>query len=230
MPENTSTRLPSYAQIENILVARISSGALPVGTQLPSDEDLIRELDVSQTTIGTTTQNFAHQARRRSGCRRNVRCDCVIALAILFPGFAVWLGHREITAGGNNRSVPVSNRAAPTVLTAVFRRTGMPHSLCRVAVLAGVLLPVRRRSPRNLCMFTAPVDRSGDERGSGRPNTRTVFMGRSSWVQLLNGWDRRKLTPAASSADRKSRYPTSSRRFTSYCVARNEQVFHEDPK
>jgi hypothetical protein len=43
MPEQPSTRLPLYAQVEDVLVARISSGALPVGTQLPSEEELIRE-------------------------------------------------------------------------------------------------------------------------------------------------------------------------------------------
>ena len=58
MPENPSTRLPLYAQVEDILAARISSGALPVGTQLPSEEDLIREFNVSRTTIRATIQNL----------------------------------------------------------------------------------------------------------------------------------------------------------------------------
>jgi GntR family transcriptional regulator len=61
MPETTSTRLPLYAQVEDILVARISSGTLPVGTQLPSEEELIREFDVSRTTIRTTIQNLVRQ-------------------------------------------------------------------------------------------------------------------------------------------------------------------------
>jgi GntR family transcriptional regulator len=61
MPENPSTRLPLYAQVEDVLANRISSGALPVGTQLPSEEELIREFDVSRTTIRTTIQNLVRQ-------------------------------------------------------------------------------------------------------------------------------------------------------------------------
>ena len=61
MPENTLTRLPLYAQVEDVLVARISSGALPIGTQLPSEEELIREFEVSRTTIRTTIQNLVRQ-------------------------------------------------------------------------------------------------------------------------------------------------------------------------
>jgi len=61
MPEHPSTRLPLYAQVEDVLVARISSGALPVGTQLPSEEELIREFDVSRTTIRATIQNLVRR-------------------------------------------------------------------------------------------------------------------------------------------------------------------------
>jgi GntR family transcriptional regulator len=53
--------LPLYAQVEDALAARISSGALPVGTQLPSEEELIREFGVSRTTIRTTIQNLVRQ-------------------------------------------------------------------------------------------------------------------------------------------------------------------------
>lgn len=61
MPEHTSTRLPLYAQVEDALVARIATGALPVGTQLPSEEELIREFGVSRTTIRMTIQNLVRQ-------------------------------------------------------------------------------------------------------------------------------------------------------------------------
>src|SRR5215475_2336141 len=61
MPEHATTRLPLYAQVEDVLASRISSGALPAGTQLPSEEELIREFDVSRTTIRTTIQNLVRQ-------------------------------------------------------------------------------------------------------------------------------------------------------------------------
>jgi GntR family transcriptional regulator len=61
MPESPSTRLPLYAQVEDVLADRISSGALPVGAQLPSEEELIRVFEVSRTTIRTTIQNLVRQ-------------------------------------------------------------------------------------------------------------------------------------------------------------------------
>jgi GntR family transcriptional regulator len=61
MAGHSSTRLPLYAQVEDVLTSRISSGALPAGMQLPSEEELIREFDVSRTTIRTTIQNLVRQ-------------------------------------------------------------------------------------------------------------------------------------------------------------------------
>ncbi|RDS81812.1 GntR family transcriptional regulator [Dyella psychrodurans] len=61
MSDSPSTRLPLYAQIEDVLAARISSGAMPVGTQLPSEEELSREFGVSRTTVRVTIQNLVRQ-------------------------------------------------------------------------------------------------------------------------------------------------------------------------
>lgn len=55
---SASDRAPLYARIEDILAFRISSGELAVGSQLPSEEELIREFGVSRTTIRTTIQNL----------------------------------------------------------------------------------------------------------------------------------------------------------------------------
>ena len=61
MSEHPSTRLPLYVQVEDVLADRISSGVLPVGAQLPSEEELIREFNVSRTTIRTTIQSLVRQ-------------------------------------------------------------------------------------------------------------------------------------------------------------------------
>src|ERR1700761_3894526 len=61
VPDYHSARLPLYVQVEDVLANRISSGALAVGAQLPSEEELIREFDVSRTTIRTTIQNLVRQ-------------------------------------------------------------------------------------------------------------------------------------------------------------------------
>lgn len=55
------SRLPLYAQVEDVLADRISSGAMPVGTRLPTEEELIREFDVSRTTIRTMVQNLVRK-------------------------------------------------------------------------------------------------------------------------------------------------------------------------
>jgi len=56
-----SARLPLYAQVEDVLAERIASGALPVGTQLPSEDELAREFNVSRTTVRATIQNLIRQ-------------------------------------------------------------------------------------------------------------------------------------------------------------------------
>lgn len=61
MRDRPSTRLPLYAQVEDALADRISSGALAVGAQLPSEEELIREFEVSRTTIRLTVQNLVRR-------------------------------------------------------------------------------------------------------------------------------------------------------------------------
>jgi GntR family transcriptional regulator len=55
------SRLPLYAQVEDILADRISSGVLATGTQLASEEELCDEFDVSRTTVRTTIQNLVRR-------------------------------------------------------------------------------------------------------------------------------------------------------------------------
>jgi GntR family transcriptional regulator len=59
--ESPATRLPLYAQVEDVLTERIASGVLAIGAQLPPEEALIREFEVSRTTIRTTIQNLVRQ-------------------------------------------------------------------------------------------------------------------------------------------------------------------------
>jgi GntR family transcriptional regulator len=61
MPTDAVSRLPLYVQVEDALAERIASGALPVGHQLPSEESLVSEFNVSRTTIRTTIQNLVLQ-------------------------------------------------------------------------------------------------------------------------------------------------------------------------
>lgn len=61
MRTDAVSRLPLYVQVEDALAERIASGALPVGHQLPSEESLVSEFNVSRTTIRTTIQNLVRQ-------------------------------------------------------------------------------------------------------------------------------------------------------------------------
>jgi GntR family transcriptional regulator len=55
------SRQPLYVQVEDALAERIASGALPAGHQLPSEESLVSEFNVSRTTIRTTIQNLVRR-------------------------------------------------------------------------------------------------------------------------------------------------------------------------
>ena len=50
--------LPLYAQVENVIIDRISDGSLPPGTRLPSEDDLVQEYAVSRTTIRAAIQSL----------------------------------------------------------------------------------------------------------------------------------------------------------------------------
>ena len=58
MSDPSGNRLPLYSQVEDALAARIASGELPSGCQLPPEESLVGEFNVSRTTIRTTIQNL----------------------------------------------------------------------------------------------------------------------------------------------------------------------------
>jgi GntR family transcriptional regulator len=53
--------LPLYAQLESIFAGEIASGALPPGSQLPNEEELIERYGVSRTTIRQTIQNLVRR-------------------------------------------------------------------------------------------------------------------------------------------------------------------------
>jgi GntR family transcriptional regulator len=54
----SSQHLPLYAQVENVIIDRISDGSLPVGSRLPSEDSLVEEHAVSRTTIRAAIQSL----------------------------------------------------------------------------------------------------------------------------------------------------------------------------
>jgi GntR family transcriptional regulator len=57
----SNDHLPLYAQVENVIIDRISDGSLPPGTRLPSEDDLVQEYTVSRTTIRAATQSLVQR-------------------------------------------------------------------------------------------------------------------------------------------------------------------------
>jgi GntR family transcriptional regulator len=61
MSNGENNRLPLYAQIENVIIGRISNGSLPPGIRLPSEDSLVREYAVSRTTIRAAIQSLVQR-------------------------------------------------------------------------------------------------------------------------------------------------------------------------
>src|SRR6516162_6502800 len=55
---NPSSPLPLYAQVESILTVAIVDGTYPPGSQLPKEEELIKQFGVSATTVRQTIQHL----------------------------------------------------------------------------------------------------------------------------------------------------------------------------
>src|SRR5882757_514203 len=50
--------IPLHAQVEEALLKAIVDGALPMGSRLPSEDELVEQFAVSRTTIRTATQSL----------------------------------------------------------------------------------------------------------------------------------------------------------------------------
>ena len=55
------THLPLYAQVENVIIDRISNGSWPAGSRLPSEDSLVQEYAVSRTTIRAAIQSLVQR-------------------------------------------------------------------------------------------------------------------------------------------------------------------------
>ncbi len=61
MNSTTPDPTPLYARVEAALAADILNGALPAGTQLPNEDRLVEQFNVSRTTVRKAIQNLAHR-------------------------------------------------------------------------------------------------------------------------------------------------------------------------
>ena len=73
MSNDSNNRLPLYAQVENVIIGRISNGSLPPGTRLPSKDSLVQEYAVSRTTIRAAIQSLVQRGPvDQSGPQENI--------------------------------------------------------------------------------------------------------------------------------------------------------------
>jgi GntR family transcriptional regulator len=56
-----AAHLPLYAQVENVIIDRVSDGSLPAGSRLPSEDGLVQEYAVSRTTIRAAIQSLVQR-------------------------------------------------------------------------------------------------------------------------------------------------------------------------
>src|ERR1700747_1991641 len=61
MSNDSNNRLPLYAQVESVIIGRISNGSLPPGTRLPSEDSLVQEYAVSRTTIRAAIKSLVQR-------------------------------------------------------------------------------------------------------------------------------------------------------------------------
>jgi GntR family transcriptional regulator len=61
MSKGSNNRLPLYAQVENVIIGRISNGSLPPGSRLPSEDSLVQEYAVSRTTIRAAIRSLVQR-------------------------------------------------------------------------------------------------------------------------------------------------------------------------
>ena len=54
-----TARLPLYATVERVVAGEILNGSLPVGTRLPTEDQLIERFGVSRITVRRAVQNLA---------------------------------------------------------------------------------------------------------------------------------------------------------------------------
>ena len=57
----SNDHLPLYAQVENVIIDRISDGSLPAGSRLPAEDALVLEHAVSRTTIRAAIQSLVQR-------------------------------------------------------------------------------------------------------------------------------------------------------------------------
>jgi GntR family transcriptional regulator len=115
-------RRPLYAQVEDAVAARIASGELAAGDQLPPEGQLIEQLGVSRTTIRQTIQNLVRRGlvEIRRGTGTFVTAPKITQELTALSGFV-----EDMEAIGRKASARVLARELVAATAGVARQLGL---------------------------------------------------------------------------------------------------------
>ena len=123
MNANPESAIPLYFQIQQDLASSIASGTLAPGTQLPTEEDLVRRYGVSRTTVRKAVQELDRLGliEIRRGRGTFVRAEKLTQEFTELTGFV-----EDMVAMGLQPSAKVLGTASPEADETVARQLRVP--------------------------------------------------------------------------------------------------------
>ena len=120
----SSTHLPLYAQVENVIMDRISNGSLPAGSRLPSEDSLVQEYAVSRTTIRAAIQSLVQRGlvEIRRGKGTFVTAPKITQELTELTGFV-----EDMQAAGRRPTAKVLDQQIVAANQVVARRLALPQ-------------------------------------------------------------------------------------------------------
>src|SRR3984893_11811002 len=131
MSNDANNRLPLYAQVENVIIGRISNGSLPPGTRLPSEDSLVQEYAVSRTTIRAAIQSLVQRGlvEIRRGKGTFVTHPTITQELTELTGFV-----EDMQALGRHAKAKVLAQQVLAANQVVARQLGIPQRTLRVGI------------------------------------------------------------------------------------------------
>jgi GntR family transcriptional regulator len=130
MSNDSNNRLPLYAQVENVIIGRISNGSLPPGTRLPSEDSLVQEYAVSRTTIRAAIQSLVQRGlvEIRRGKGTFVTHPKITQELTELTGFV-----EDMQALGRHATAKVLDQQVVAANQVVARQLALPQGASRTA-------------------------------------------------------------------------------------------------
>ena len=124
MSNDLNNRLPLYAQVENVIIGRITNGSLPAGSRLPSEDSLVQQYAVSRTTIRAAIQSLVQRGlvEIRRGKGTFVTAPKITQELTELTGFV-----EDMQAAGRQPTAKVLDQQIVAANQVVARRLALPQ-------------------------------------------------------------------------------------------------------